>query len=94
MRPIPIPDGWADRNLEPGQLVGTKVVAPPGGDLTNPDIGAIEGMVRHSPELGGEVITFLWKPEGDDVGMLAAGGYIALTFNGPIAVHAMQVVGD
>jgi hypothetical protein len=95
MNPIPIPDGWPERNLQPGELIRTVVVAAPDGDLTNPDIAPIEGMLRRHSEDGSPVMSFLWRLDDDDLVVLAAGGHLLLTFmSSGIPVHAMQVVGD
>lgn len=98
MRPIPIPEGWLERNIDllPGELLRTIVVAPPSGDLTDPNCGAVESMVRlidnHGDGTPGHVLSTLWTLEGDDLAQLLAGGYIVLTFMGPMPVHAMDVI--
>lgn len=54
MRPIPIPDAWVPEGAE------RRVLAAPGGDLTDPDVAPLEVLV------GTDTYTSFWVTEPSD----------------------------
>ncbi len=96
MRPVPVPENWCERMLEPGTPFRTLVFSAPSGDLTDPHCGAVEAIVRQaSTSPTGEpapVIGVLWKLEDGDIERLAAGGLILFDVWGSLPPHQLQVV--
>ena len=86
MRPTPIPDHdiWA------GAV--RRVISPPGGDLTDPDIAPVEALVDRSPSTGAVNLSVRCELEGDDLAKLQAGGTVWLTFWGGMVPWAATVV--
>lgn len=93
MRPVPIPD---EAVWENGRRM---VIAPPGGDLTHPEISPAEAVVE-PVSVGGRVMpsySFMCALEGDDLEKLQAGGHVWVTFYGavmPFSVTAVRQAGD
>ena len=85
MRPAPIaaeyvPDG-----------ARRVVVAPPDGDLTNPDIAPVEALTwQHE---GARMLAVRIVPDEGDLDKLAAGGDVWLTFHGSMPPFALTVTG-
>lgn len=86
MRPTPIPDAeiWAGAVRQ--------VIAPPGGDLTNPDIAPVEAIVDRSPSTGARTLSVRCVLEDGDLEKLQAGGTVWITFWGAMVPWAVTVV--
>jgi len=89
MHPTPIPEGDIWEGAVP------KVIAPPGGDLTDPDIGAVEAIVDVT-ELGHRYSMRLALDSGE-LDALRAGGVVWLQILGarlqPFSVTVAAVDG-
>lgn len=86
MRPTPIPDDEVWEGAE------RRVIAAPGGELTDPDIAAVEALVDRSPSTGAVNLSVRCVLEDDDLEKLQAGGTIWLTFWGAMVPWAATVV--
>jgi len=86
VRPTPIPDAevWAGAER--------RVIAAPGGDLTDPEIAPVEALVDRSPTTGAVNLSVRLVLEEGDLEKLAAGGTIWLTFWGHMVPWAVSVV--
>ena len=86
MRPTPIPDAevWAGATR--------RVISPPGGDLTHPDIAPVEALVDQSPSTGVLNLSVRCELEEGDLEKLAAGGTVRVTFWGAMVPWAATVV--
>ncbi|UIU47086.1 hypothetical protein [Microcystis phage MinS1] len=86
MRPTPIPDHeiWHGAHRQ--------VIAPPDGDLTNPDIAPVEALVDRSPNTGVRVLSVRCELEPGDLEQLQAGGTVWLSFFGAMVPWAATVV--
>ncbi len=85
MRPAPIPDAMV---WEGARRV---VIAPPDGDLTNPDIAPVEAVVDRSP--GVPVLSVRCVLEDDDLDKLQAGGNVWISFVGHMVPFSVTVAG-
>ena len=85
MRPTPIPDNevWS------GAV--RRVIAPPDGDLTNPDIAPVEALVDRDPHSGALNLSVRCTLDDDDLATLQAGGVIWLTFWGAMVPWSATV---
>jgi len=81
MRPTPIPDA------EVWEGTVRRVISPPGGDLTNPDIAPVEALV----DPAAATLSVRLVLEGDDLANLQAGAPIWLTFFGSMVPWAAIV---
>lgn len=86
MRPTPIPDA------EIWEGATRIVVAPPGGDMTHPDIAPVEALVDRSPSTGHQTLSVRCVLEDDDLANLQAGGTVWVTFWGRIVPFATTVL--
>lgn len=86
MRPTPIPDA------EVWEGAVRRVISPPDGDLTNPDIAPVEAVIDRSPSTGAVNLSVRMELEDDDLEKLAAGGMVWVTFWGHIVPFAVTVV--
>lgn len=86
MRPTPIPDA------EVWEGSTRIVVAPPGGDLTNPDIAPVEALADRSPSTGHQTLSVRCVLEDDDLELLQLGGTVWLTFWGRMVPWAATVL--
>lgn len=86
MRPTPIPDAeiWAGGERQ--------VIAPPGGDLTDPNVRPVEALVDRSPDTGGLNLSVRCVLEDGDLEKLQAGGTIWITFWGAMVPWAATVM--
>lgn len=85
MRPAPIPDEalWPDSRRI--------VMAPPGGDLLDPDIAPLE-MVADVGQLGIRYSARCVLEDGD-LDKLAAGGHVWISFSGHVVPFSVDVTG-
>lgn len=85
MRPTPIPDA------EVWEGAVRRVMSPPGGDLTNPDIAPVEALFDRSPSTGALCISSRVILEEGDLEKLAAGAPIWVTFWGVMVPWSIAV---
>lgn len=83
MRPAPIPDAavW------PGAQ--RMVIAPPDGDLTNPDIAPVEALVDQASI--GRRLSVRCVLEDGDLEILARGGAVWVSFYGVMVPFSVDV---
>lgn len=86
MRPTPIPD----HEIWDGAI--RRVIAPPGGDLTHPDIAPVEALIDRAPTTGVVCFSMRCELEPGDLAKLQAGGRVWLTFYGGIPPFSLTVV--
>jgi hypothetical protein len=86
MRPTPIPDH------EIWEGATRKVILPPDGDMTNPDIAPVEALVDRSPSLGSVRLSVRCELEDDDLHQLQAGGTVWITFWGGMVPWSTSVL--
>ena len=67
LHPVPMPDGALAGALTVDPTARTVVVAPPDGDMTNPDIRSVEVLTWTNPESGPWVTIALESEFGDRV---------------------------
>ena len=87
MRPAPIP---AEAVWDGARRV---VIAPPGGDLTDPDIAPVEAVVDRPESLGGIRLSVRCVLEPGDLEKLAAGGHVWVSFYGQMVPFCVDVTG-
>lgn len=87
MRPTTIPDDQIAAN--PGSMRG--VIAPPSGDLTDPDVAPVEVLFTGLAEGGFQRALVRLALDPGDLEKLAAGGNVWLAFYGPIPVFGLSV---
>lgn len=85
MRPTPIPDN------EIWEGAVRRVMSPPGGDLTDPDIAPVEALFDQNPRTGAINISSRVVLEEGDLEKLAAGAPIWVTFWGAMVPWAITV---
>lgn len=76
MRPIPIPDGMAESFTQPAVR---RVILPPDGDITNPDIAPLEAIYQVTKE-GFQIHALIKIDEADFETLKATDGRFWLTF--------------
>jgi hypothetical protein len=87
LRPTTIPDEQVA--IHPGSVRG--VLAAPGGDLTDPNIAAVEVLFDRVHDGAAERVLVRLALEDGDLERLAAGGNVWLAFYGPIPVFSLDV---
>ena len=87
MRPTPIPDA----EVPYGSV--RIVVAPPDGDLTNPDIAPVEVLAERAADGVSPMFHIRCALDAGDLEQLAAGGNVWLTMWGAVVPFAVQVAG-
>jgi hypothetical protein len=85
MRPAPIP---AEAIREGARRI---VVAPPGGDLTDPDIAPVEAVIDRPEGLGGIRLSVRCVLEPGDLEKLTAGGHVWVSFYGQVVPFCVDV---
>ena len=87
MRAVPIPD----EAMWPGSR--RIVMAPPDGDLTNPDIRPVEMLVDLAESIGGLRYSTRCVLEPGDLAKLQAGGHVWVSFYGAVVPFSVDVTG-
>lgn len=85
MRPAPIPQ---EAVWEGGRRI---VVAPPGGDLTHPDIAPVEAVADMSASTGVVRMSVRCVLESGDLEKLAGGGHVWISFYGQMVPFCVDV---
>jgi len=79
--PISLPDTHLEYMKQACPTAVRRVIAPPDGDLLNPEISPIDIVITMEPSDGPKIHTF-WKPNEFEIDCLRRGGIIEFTWMG------------